>query len=246
MLHFPCPLSWIQPEGAGKPRSACPPGTENWAPLAYHVPESQILNLLVIWFWLGEEGAVLQWQDLAFLLCLMHFPSVSCRFPEVWATHQSRSICFPWRFNWSWLNSLAQHQSSKSKLRPLSLLFRCLLPGLLGHWSRNTCFWWFAEGYSPSSWIALCFLLCYAVRVSLRALGQAGSWSSRWTEPVMPKVQPMGEQRVVMLIWWGPLGQNNWKTHLSSLPHCPRSVTPVPRVGGLEVPSRPCFELGYF
>lgn len=47
------------------------------------LPETQILNLSVISFQLGKEGAVLQWQDLAFPLCQMHFLSISCGFPKV-------------------------------------------------------------------------------------------------------------------------------------------------------------------
>lgn len=47
------------------------------------------------------------------------------------------------------------------------------------------------------------------VPVSLMVIGQAVGWSCRWTELVMQKVQPMGKQIVTVLIWFGPLGQNN-------------------------------------
>lgn len=79
------------------PRAAPPRSAGNWAPWPitcnYQLPETQILDLLVISLWRGEAGAVSRWQDLPFPLCLVHFPSISRGSPEVWATHQSRNVC---------------------------------------------------------------------------------------------------------------------------------------------------------
>lgn len=59
------------------------------------------------------------------------------------------------------------------------------------------------------------------VPVALMVLGQAVGWSCRRTVLGMQK----GEQIVIVLIWFGSLGQNHQKTHLFSQLHCHHSVT---------------------
>lgn len=105
-------VSWIKRQGTGKPallgllvlealkiELPCP------ITCNYQLPENSDPESLVISFWLGKEGATLQWQDLAFPLCLMHFPSVSHVSLTSGPPISHLTFAFPWRFDWYWVNS---------------------------------------------------------------------------------------------------------------------------------------------
>lgn len=77
----------------------------------------------------------------------------------------------------------------------------------------------FVKGYTPSPWIAFCFLIPCVLPVSLIVLIQDVGCSCRWTELVMQKVQPMGEQTVTVDLDW------TFGARTTEKPICPASPT---------------------
>lgn len=62
---------------------------------SYQLPETQILDLLVIPFWLGKEGAAWQWQVLVFSLLPCIFCPSALVSPRSGPLSSHRTSAFP-------------------------------------------------------------------------------------------------------------------------------------------------------
>lgn len=93
VISSPCLRSSARALAASSPRAAFLEARQcelPWpSPCSSQLPETPILNLSVVSFWLGKGGAGLQWQNLDSLFAGWYQPW----FSHGLATHQSYSIC---------------------------------------------------------------------------------------------------------------------------------------------------------